>query len=293
MRKIEPYFDNPPSTLWVETSKRRNHTPKNPSGESKIQQALSQQLDHDFDNKVYGATVVKNRLKVIFKSKCAFCETNTHAGAHKDVEHYRFKKHYYWLGYEWTNLLLSCQICNRDFKGADFPLENESNRVVSHPLNITGELDLNLCHILCAPLVAENPLLLHPAIDNPKEHLRFLPNGLVEGISVKGGKSIEVYGLRREELFKKRKRIVKLIQEDIWEEYKHNPLPNEERIALEVRKVITKLIRCVENKESEYIGFVTAILENFETFVIDNTTNGIDLPNKNIMRQAVREMLNA
>jgi uncharacterized protein (TIGR02646 family) len=297
MRKIKPYFDNAPIELWTEASKKRKKTtknkkkPNNPNGDSHIELALSQKSTHVFDREVYGSTMVKNQLKTIYKCKCAFCETNTHVGAHKDVEHFRYKKHYYWLGYEWTNLLLSCQICNRDSKGKLFPLENDADRINEHPLSITGEFDRTKCHILSETLEAEKPLLLHPAIDNPKEHLEFLSNGLVNGLTLKGEKSIEVYGLKRDELRKARENIVFQMRKDIWEEYKHT-VPDAERITIEIRKVINKLIARIENEESEYIGFATAILENFEAFIIDNKAQGIDMPDKDIMRQAVRAILN-
>ncbi len=295
MRKIKPYFDiaDEPKELWTEASKKRNKTKlNNPNGDSKIELALSQKEAHKFDREVYGLKTVKDKLKIIFKCKCAFCETNTHVGAHKDVEHYRNKVHYYWLGYEWTNLLLSCQICNRDFKGRLFPLENNANRITVHPLSITGEFDRTQCHILSDNLKAEKPLLLHPAIDNPKEHLKFLSNGLVEGLTLKGKKSIEVYGLKRDELRKARENIVFQLRKDIWEEYKHT-VPNAERITIEICKVIYKLMARIENEESEYIGFSMTILENFEAFIIDNQAQGIDMPDKDIMRQAARAILNS
>jgi uncharacterized protein (TIGR02646 family) len=255
MRKIKPYFDaeHEPTELWIEASKKRSKTKNNP--------------------------------------KCAFCETNTHAEAHKDVEHYRFKTYYYWLAYEWTNLLLACQICNRDFKKIQFPLENETNRQTTHPLSITSTLERSECHILSDRFVAETSLLLHPAIDNPNEHLRFLANGSVEGLTRKGQVSIEVYGLKRENLRKARENIVFQLRKDIWEEYNHTT-PDAERISIEVHKVINKLIERIGNEESEYIGFATAILENFEAFIIDNQAQGIDMPDKEIMRQAARAILN-
>jgi hypothetical protein len=118
MIKITPYFDDEPIELWENASQKGK-------GASAIEQAiLSKGKKHKFDNKIYGSKTAKEKLKEIFNKKCAFCETNTHAGAHKDVEHYRYKSLYYWLGYEWTNLLLACQICNRDFKKTQFPLVN-------------------------------------------------------------------------------------------------------------------------------------------------------------------------
>jgi uncharacterized protein (TIGR02646 family) len=293
MRKIKPYFDaeHEPPELWIEASKKRSKTKNNSDGNSKMELALSLMAAHDFDRNVYGYETVKNKLKVIFKHKCAFCETNTHAGAHKDVEHYRFKTHYYWLAYEWTNLLLACQICNRDFKKIQFPLENEANRQTTHPLSITGTLERNECHILSDRFVAETPLLLHPALDNPSDHLRFLANGSVEGLTCKGRVSIDVYGLKRENLRKAREKIVFQLRKDIWAEYLHTT-PDAERISIEIHKVINKLIARIGNEESEYIGFATAILENFEAFIIDNQAQNIDMPDKDIMRQAARAILN-
>ena len=289
MRKIQPYFNDSPNELWVETSKKRSKTKSNPLGDSKIESAIKQKSAHKFDRTVYGSKIVKNKLKVIFKGKCAFCETNTHVGAHKDVEHYRIKQHYYWLAYEWTNFLQACQICNRDFKGSQFPLENETNRIIQPPLSINGTFDPPSCHIESMNLI-EKPLLLHPAIDNPREHLRFFPNGEVEGITNKGKISIQVYGLNRENLKDARKSIVYQLRKDIWEEYIHTT-PDAERVRIEVTKVISKLISWIKNEQFEYIGFATTILENFETFIIDNQDQGIDMPDKNIMRQTARTIL--
>ena len=133
MVKIDPYFDDAPPELSADASKKHYKSKHNPNGDAKIDLALSQRSAHDFDINVYGSTVVKDKLKTIFNYKCGFCETNTHVGAHKDIEHFRFKKHYYWLGYEWSNLLVSCQICNRDFKNTQFPLENDAYRMLTHP----------------------------------------------------------------------------------------------------------------------------------------------------------------
>ena len=291
MRKIKPYFDNVPKGLITDATKKRSKSKHNPEGKSKIELALSQKGAHGFDRNVYGSAEVKEKLKHIFKGKCAFCETNTHAGAHKDTEHYRFKTHYYWLGYEWTNFLLTCQICNRDFKRTEFPLESETHRLTVPPFSRKKNLSAKKCHILSDTLQNENPLLLHPAIDNPQEHLRFLPDGLVEGLTTKGEISIEVYGLRRDSLKKARENIVFQLRNDILEEYKHT-VPNAERIAIEIRKVINKLIARIEDEASEYMAFSMAILDNFETFIIDNQANDIDMPDKEIMRQAARAILN-
>jgi hypothetical protein len=76
----------------------------------------------------------------VFHGKCAYCETDITAGQRGDVEHYRPKQRvmgedgkplkvkgrrgkeiqhqgYYWLAYDWRNLLLACILCNQPSKG--------------------------------------------------------------------------------------------------------------------------------------------------------------------------------
>ena len=301
MVKIDPYFDKEPIELWQEASRKRNKSYLNPDRKSRIELALVQGGKHDFDRAIYGMTEVKSQLKVIFKGKCAFCETNTYVGAHKDVEHYRFKSHYYWLGYEWSNLLLSCQICNRDFKKIQFPLENEANRITTHPLSIKGEFDRKLCKISSKALINEQPLLLHPAVDNPKEHLQFSPNGTIQGLNRQGGKSVKgeisiaIYGLNREQLVKAREAIVMKIIKFITDIYTYEieKLSDSEKQKW-MKTVITMTIGHIKAKitdrANQYIAFREALLENFEAFVIDNL-NFVDMPDKEIMRQAAREVL--
>src|SRR6185295_18181901 len=71
-----------------------------------------------------------------FRGRCVYCETNITDFQHGDIEHFRPKKGvtdegdqpvvipmadgknmehpgYYWLAYQWTNLLPSCITCNQ------------------------------------------------------------------------------------------------------------------------------------------------------------------------------------
>jgi uncharacterized protein (TIGR02646 family) len=293
MRKITPYFDDAPKELWEDASKKRNISKKNnPLGYSKIDLALNQKRKHKFDRLVYGSKAVKDKLKIIFKCKCAYCETSTYPGAHPDVEHYRDKKRYYWLGYEWSNLLLVCHICNRDFKNNNFPIENEKKRLKTHPLSITGKFDKKACaiHLLNKE---EQPLLLHPAIDDPRKHLDFLINGDVKPFekSKKGANSIKFYGLGRANLLEARKKIVQETRKEIWEEYLVKGQLTETELITEIRKAINRLKNRIDGDE-EYSGFAEIILENFDAFIIDNQDQNIDMPDKDVMRQIANIILN-
>jgi len=117
-----------------------------------------------------------------------YCETDTSAGASFRVDHFRPKKHikelpedkhygYYWLAYEWTNLLQSCEACNGK-KSNHFPLSDEKTRV-THTIPIPDTIAESYTHPELAELSNENRLLLHPEIDNVEEYLVFKNDGSV------------------------------------------------------------------------------------------------------------------
>ena len=73
---------------------------------------------------------------------------------------------YYWLAYDWNNLLFSCTACNTK-KGELFPLLDKKARARSHHDDIT----------------MEQALLINPTVENPRDHIRFredMPEYLTE-----------------------------------------------------------------------------------------------------------------
>ena len=99
------------------------------TAQGKVRDVLKEKREHSFSDGVYGHPTVRVELKKIYRDKCGYCETRIRPGATPQVEHYRPKKAlessahfgYYWLGYEWSNLLLCCPCCNRA-KGTSFPI---------------------------------------------------------------------------------------------------------------------------------------------------------------------------
>lgn len=154
-----------------------------------------------FDGALYGHLSVKQALVDAQHGKCCFCESKT--GMDGDVEHYRPKAGfsqgkgqriqgpgYYWLAYEWSNLLLCCSICNQRFKRSLFPLADASKRARSHHADV-GE---------------EEPFFINPAAQDPEEHISFrqeIPFP-VDG-SLIGKATIEALGLNREILNERRR----------------------------------------------------------------------------------------
>ena len=147
---------------------------------------------------IYGAKSVKNALKKIQHDKCAFCESKVSHIAWGDVEHFRpkagyrqdpddplIRPGYYWLAYQWSNLLFCCQLCNQRFKGNQFPLLDATRRAKSHHDDINNE----------------QPLFVHPAMEDPSLFLEFRAEYLLaSGGNMRGKATIEALGLNREEL---------------------------------------------------------------------------------------------
>jgi len=122
----------------------------------------SSQKKFDFDSNIYGHKTVKAALRKTQHDKCCFCESKVTHISYGDVEHFRPKAGarqktgaplerpgYYWLAYEWSNLFLSCQLCNQRYKENLFPLKKPANRAKSH------NDDINL----------EKPMFINPTED--------------------------------------------------------------------------------------------------------------------------------
>jgi uncharacterized protein (TIGR02646 family) len=201
---VKKNYSNPPPIL------------KSDNCRNKVQKALAQKKEHNFSSHYYGHEQVRTRLEKIYHNKCAYCETNVESGATLQVEHYRpkkgvteDKKHdgYYWLGYEWSNLLLACPKCNgKSGKSNQFPIEGV--RVYAHKEDSNAQLDNRQCHPDSPPLSLEKPLLLNPEINEPKLHFKFQFDGEMIGVTNKGKKTIEICRLNREELKIARQRIL-------------------------------------------------------------------------------------
>jgi hypothetical protein len=76
-----------------------------------------------FDDSVFDSDEVKGALAVLFGGKCAYCESVFDERRQLEVDHFRplynslgldgapSPDHYWWLAYDWENLLPSCVEC--------------------------------------------------------------------------------------------------------------------------------------------------------------------------------------
>lgn len=151
----------------------------------------------------------KKALEKQFYKKCAYCETNYTASSDTWIEHYRPKTKYYWLTYEWSNLLPPCIKCKRT-KRDNFPLINELVQVKLAPIT-KGQLNKKKLIADQAPLINEEPYIIHPKIDNPEKFLDFELDPNYEGIKIigtdnkkRGKTTIQICALNRPELIDNR-----------------------------------------------------------------------------------------
>lgn len=158
-----------------------------------------------FNQDIYRHTDVKKALMEDQYDKCAFCESKFSHISFGDVEHFRPKSAtrqrvkdklerpgYFWLVYDWHNLYVSCEICNRRFKRNMFPLVDDSSRV-----RVRGQ-----------GLEAEEPLLVDPGKEDPRQFIEFnaeVPKPVAG--SRKGRKTIQTLGLDRKELCDERLKV--------------------------------------------------------------------------------------
>ncbi len=151
----------------------------------------------------YHSPMVKATLLERQHNKCCFSEAKF-VGDFPHVEHFRPKGRvdieetkerlypgYYWLANSWLNLFLCKQVINVSYKKNYFPLLNEANRNRSHH-------DANI----------EAPLLLDPAVDEPRDHIKFHMDEPVH-LSVRGKATIDLLALRDEPFSSARKRLLK------------------------------------------------------------------------------------
>lgn len=158
----------------------------------------------------------RDRLLMATHKKCAYCETYLPPGERKgDVEHYRPKgrvrdRHgkvvrvvsggvemdhpgYYWLAYDYRNLLPNCGACNR-----------RAHDAASGTLTGKSDIFPTLNDVWArAPdeVESEQPALLNPWLDDPSLHLDFDPvTGKVHGKTERGKETVELLGLNRDGL---------------------------------------------------------------------------------------------
>ena len=150
-----------------------------------------------FDSSLWLKDEVRRPLHDHHKRKCCYCERKRDLKREPDVEHFRpkamvaeDKNHpgYWWLAYTWKNLYFSCRTCNQAFKKNYFPIAGQRARKPTDSLT------------------KESPILLDPAVDDPKQHLHYhwehgrVPVAKIVGLDERGRSTVKILGLDRDPL---------------------------------------------------------------------------------------------
>jgi uncharacterized protein (TIGR02646 family) len=153
---------------------------------------------------------VRDALAKAFHNKCAYCESPVETTTGYEIDSFRPRNrsvnlngelapdHYWWLTYEWPNMLLSCSACNK-LKGSRFPIEGARAAI--------GTTDQD-------KLREELPLLLDPCFDYPEVELLFDQSGKVASDTKRGRVTIDVLSLNRTSLVELRAEELKLLSRE-------------------------------------------------------------------------------
>jgi hypothetical protein len=200
----------------------------------------SEKFTYEWEDEIWG-WLKEFLLTHVLHDKCAYCETRDVRSAYH-AEHFRPKgmvryrptnakklhkamtashaglqiEHpgYFWLAYDWKNLLPSCGYCNA-FHGKN----NQFPTAVNHYV-LTQAVDAaTIAQLKDAPLESptykgmyylltedlnalEAPQLVNPLFEDPRSVIRFGDLGMVTAVNddPRGQRSIEVYDLAKEKL---------------------------------------------------------------------------------------------
>jgi len=200
---------------------------------------LIERNNHEANSTCYRDTVI-DELTNVYRNKCSACERDR--GTELQVDHYRPRKQrnnqntrynqpgYYWLTYEWSNLIPLCSKCNSN-KSNKFPLKGwgNKNRISSHE-NTYGVEEYNPFNIEWLQQ-KEKPLIINPELEvEPATHFYFKKNGEINGRTIYGKETILIYKLNRKDLKRERIKIrgdyVNKINESL-DDYVRNKNENE------------------------------------------------------------------
>jgi 5-methylcytosine-specific restriction endonuclease McrA len=213
-----------------------------------------------------------------YDPKCAYCESTVETVAALQVEHYRPKKEvtgapghlgYYWLAYEWTNLLLACPRCNgAGAKANHFPVG--SLRVAAEPRDQAGQLLYPELLASGATLLGEQSGLLHPEQDrNLDQHLAFNALGGISGLTDRGRATVDICQLNRRPLQKARKKVLDGLVQDfkvIMLAATTRRLATNQRLRQALKAIFDEIFQY--QSLDTYTLFRAYIARNFEDFIV-------------------------
>ncbi len=219
-------------------------------------------------------------LKKLYNNKCAYCEKFAHD---PKMDHHRPQGRvvgesntnmgYYWLVYEWTNLLPTCTNCNEiGAKGARYPIRGTRNQ--SHPTNgIPAILDQGQLPYNSGFNAVELPLILHPEFCFPHKHFDFDRDGKIIGLTAEGISTINTIGLDNEDLNGWRRKIYNKYNDDLSKIIFRHFRPTNPSTVGDFSEQITdwvfQLVKDSLNVYDEYVLFKKKLLLKLDYFFLE------------------------
>ncbi len=291
MRQVKRNYEDKPRILTLQSTKDEQNKIANKTIVGIKRTIYSAPYKDDNGNT---ASKVIDHLNKWYFYKCAYCERIYKM----DVEHYRPKgevrdlnnkvvyvknkdgekiEHpgYYWLCYEWSNLLPSCISCNREGgKGSKFP--TIKSYIHEAPLN-SRQLDFSKCIIDHGELLSEKPYLLNPETDNLDKVFKFEIDSKGRGIKIigadnlgRGNATIFICQMNRPEIMIDRlKQVVYPIRKTIISMLKQLSLgrKNIDQIRVEMESVLQKLYDDCNDEELSHTYLRKYIVQSTDNFI--------------------------
>ncbi len=205
---------------------------------------------------------VIEKLREIYHGKCAYTESGP-LGWTFDIDHFRSRNIYPWLINEWSNLLPIGNI-HKNLGGyykRDFP--TESKKITQAPD------DKREWQADSETLLSENPLLLHPEVDTPENHLYVDLLGIMYPFTERGRVSIEIYELNEDSLIKSRKAKIDYLKDQFIIAYKVYEKSTESDFFLKnVLQSIVKVFVQSAQPQKPYSLVGKNMVENFEEVIV-------------------------
>jgi hypothetical protein len=211
-------------------------------------------------------------IKGLFRGKCAYCETYVTEFQKGDIEHYRPKlgvtdeddapikvdygwgpvPHwgYFWLAYDWRNLLFVCADCNQ-------PSKVNTEKVGKH-----NRFPVVGTHAkLPEEIAAEQPLLLNPLVDDPQNDLEInTTDGMMQARagSTRGEKTIAILGLNIRDRVRERRLTAIREARTLFADVIGNP---------SARAAAIGKLRQMQQGDTECTAAVRAYLDELKPFI--------------------------
>lgn len=185
----------------------------------------------------------------LFHKKCGYCETKIDFHNIGVVDRYRpykgvrdqkeyFEDLYWWLTYNWENLIYSCKECSQ-YKAAYFPIEGK------RALNKKNSLE------------KEKPLLINPCLGEPNLYFSYDEDGNIYSEKDEGAQTIELLKLNRTNLIESRK----LAKQEIIEIVERIVKNGSDSISLKELDYLQNIFN-LEDPSIEFLSFKKWVLLN-------------------------------